>query len=67
MQEDLLELIKREIKNISDGKISTRVLNFNDFKSKYSVLKPMVKVEIELTKGVIATIDISDYFKEELN
>lgn len=62
----LEELIKQEIENINNGKIDERVLNFYDFKSKYAVLKPMVKVNIELTKGVTATIDISDYFKEEL-
>ena len=62
----LEELIKQEIENINNGKIDERVLNFYDYKSKYCVLKPMVKVNIELTKGVTATIDISDYFKEEL-
>lgn len=62
----LEELIKQEIKNLLDGKIDERILNFYDFKSPYAVLKPMVKVNIELTKGVTATVDISDYFKEEL-
>ena len=62
----LEELIKKEINNILEGKFDDRVLNYYDYKSKYAVLKPMVKVNIELTKGVTATIDISDYFKEEL-
>lgn len=62
----LEELIKQEINNILEGKFDNRVLNYFDYKSKYAVLKPMVKVNIELTKGVTATIDISDYFKEEL-
>lgn len=62
----LEELIKQEINNILEGKFDDRVLNYFDYKSKYAVLKPMVKVNIELTKGVTATIDISDYFKEEL-
>lgn len=62
----LEELIKQEINNILKGKFDDRVLNYFDYKSKYAVLKPMVKVNIELTKGVTATIDISDYFKEEL-
>ncbi len=62
----LEELIKKEINNILEGKFDDRVLNYFDYKSKYAVLKPMVKVNIELTKGVTATIDISDYFKEEL-
>ena len=62
----LEELIKQEINNILEGKFDDRVLNYFDYKSKYAVLKPMVKVNIELTKGVTATIDISDYFKGEL-
>lgn len=62
----LEELIKQEINNILEGKFDDRVLNYFDYKSRYAVLKPMVKVNIELTKGVTATIDISDYFKEEL-
>lgn len=62
----LEEIVKKCIKNLLDGKVDDRVISFTDYKSKYAVLKPEVKVEISLTKGVVATIDVSDFFKEEL-
>ena len=62
----LEDVIKQSIKNLSEGKVDERVVNFIDYKNKYAVLKPEVKVEISLTKGVVATIDVSDFFKEEL-
>lgn len=62
----LEEVIKKTIKNLLDGKVDERVESFVDYKSQYAVLKPSVKVEINLTKGVVAKIDISDFFKEEI-
>ena len=62
----LEEVIKKTIKNWLDGKVDERVESFVDYKSQYAVLKPSVKVEINLTKGVVAKIDISDFFKEEI-
>lgn len=62
----LEEVVKQAIKNLLDGKVNERVINFVDYKNKYAVLKPEVKVEISLTKGIVATIDVSDFFKEEI-
>ena len=62
----LEEVIKRAITNLKNGKVDERVESFVDYKSPYSVLKPSVKLEISLTKGVVAKIDISDFFKEEI-
>ena len=62
----LEEVVKQAIKNLLDGKVNERVESFVDYKNKYAVLKPSVKVEISLTKGVVATIDVSDFFTEEI-
>lgn len=62
----LEEIIKKAIEELNSGKINDRVETFVDYKSKYAILKPSVKVEINLCKGVTAKLDISDLFKEEL-
>ena len=62
----LEELIKNEIENLKNGKVDSRVNSFVDYKSRYAVLNPGVKVEISLTQGIVATVDISDYFKGEV-
>ncbi len=62
----LEEVIKKAIENISNGKVDERVVSFTDYKNKYAILKSKVNVKIELSKGIEATIDVSDYFKEEL-
>lgn len=62
----LEDVIKQAIENLLNGKVDKRVTSFVDYKNKYAVLSPAVKVEISLTKGVVATVDVSDFFKEEL-
>ena len=62
----LEEVVKQCIKNLLDGKVDERVKSFTDYGNRYAVLNPGVKVEISLTKGIVATIDVSDFFKEEL-
>ena len=62
----LEQLIKKEIENVKNGIVDDRINTFVDYKSKYAVLRPEVKVEISLSKGVVATIDVSDYFREEI-
>lgn len=62
----LEEVIKQEIKNLLDGKVDERVESFVDYKSQYAVLKPSVKIEVNLTKGIVAKIDVSDFFTEEI-
>lgn len=63
----LEQILKQQIENIKKGSIdSERIIRYVDYQSKYAVLKPKVTVEVELTKGVKATIDITDFFEEEL-
>ena len=62
----LEELIKHEIENIKNGIVGKRIDSFVDYKNKYAILKPEVKVEVSLTSGVVAKIDVSDYFAEEI-
>jgi len=62
----LEELIRSEIENIKNGIVGDRVDSFVDYKNKYAILKPEVKVEVSLTRGVVAKIDVSDYFTEDL-
>lgn len=66
MQKELKELIVESIKDIEKGDLSDRVVAYNDYKQKYVVPKPSVKVEIELTSGKVAKLDITDYFKGEI-
>ena len=63
MQEELRELIAKIINNLDVEKLDKRIDSFVDFKSPYVVLKPSVKVEVELTNGKKFVIDITDYFE----
>lgn len=63
MQEGLEELIRRLVENLNIERLDKRVESYTDYKSKYVVLKPSVKVEIALTDGKVAKIDVSDYFE----
>ena len=65
--EDLQELITKIIKNIDIETLDSRIDTYTDFKSKYAILRPSVKVEVELKTGKRYTIDVSDYFEEVLN
>lgn len=62
MEEDLQHLIVQLIENL-DSERNPRLTDFTDYKSKYVVLKPSVKVEVALTDGRVAKFDISDYFQ----
>jgi len=63
MQERLEDLLLRIKSGVESGEIDKRVISYTDYKSKYVVLKPMMKVRIELTDGKIFEIDISDYLE----
>lgn len=63
---DLEQLIKKEIEDLKNGKINERVTSFQNYGNKYAVLKPKVVAHIELGKGIVADINISDYFEEEV-
>ena len=62
-EETLEELVTRVVQNLDVEKLDKRVETYVDFKSKYVVLKPSVKVNVELTDGRKFTIDVTDYFK----
>jgi hypothetical protein len=64
MKENLEELISGIIKGVKTNELDGRVESFTDYKSKYVILKPSVKVEISLTDGKVVKIDVSDYFQE---
>lgn len=63
---NLEQLIKKEIEDLKNGKINERVTSFQNYGNKYAVLKPKVVTHVELAKGVVADIDISDYFVEDV-
>ena len=63
MQEELQGLIAKIIENLDASKLDERITSYTDFKSKYVVLRPSVKVDVELTDGKKFTIDITDYFE----
>ena len=61
------EIIRSAIADAIAGTIkSERVVSYIDYKAKYTVLKPTVRVTIELTSGKILTLDVSDEFEKEL-
>ena len=62
----LEELVKEAIRDLEEDKIGDRVESYMDYKSKYVVLKPSVKVEIALTGGKVVKMDVSDYFEGDI-
>lgn len=62
----LEEIIKQSIKELANKKINDRVESFVDYKSQYAVLKPSVKVEISLSDGIVAKLNVTDLFEKEL-
>lgn len=62
MKESLEETISRIVSGVGEGKTDPRIIGFTDYKSKYTVLKPKVAVEVELTEGKVIRIDVTDYF-----
>ena len=63
MEEGLVEFITKVIEHIDDDKLDPAVEEYKNYKSRYVIPKPHVRVQIELTSGKVATIDITDYFK----
>lgn len=66
MKESLEELIRRIIDGVTQGKTDQRVEKFEDYKSKYVVLAPTVKVEVALTDDKTFRFDVTDYFKGDV-
>ena len=59
----LEELLKEIIQNLDVEKLNKRIISYVDYKSKYVNLSPSVVVEVALTNGKVAKIDITDYFE----
>lgn len=63
----LEEAIKETINNLLNHKFDKRVKSFDVYDSEYAILKNEVTVELCLrNKRIVAQIDVSDYFTEEL-
>ena len=62
----LEELLRDTIENLKQNKVDDRIISFNNYKNDYTVLKPTVIVEIALKKGIVAKLDVSNYFMEDL-
>ena len=62
----LEDYIKQAIESVKARKLVDGVIEFKDTKTKYIVPKSTVVVEVALKDGLIAKIDITDYFKEVL-
>ena len=61
------EVIKKEIKDIKEGNInSDRIISYIDYRNQYAILKSKIYIDVELKRGIKATIDITDLFQEEL-
>lgn len=58
------ELLVRIINDLKEGKVDDRVVSYANYDSNYVFPKPKVIVQVEMTNGKTAKIDITDYFKE---
>jgi len=63
----LLEtFIKEKIQKIANRELDDTIVEFRDTKTKFIVPKSTVMVEVALKSGLIAKIDVTDFFKEVL-
>lgn len=62
----LENFVKEQIENIKKRNINESIVEFKDTKTKYIVPKSTIVVEVALKDGLIAKIDVTDYFKEVL-
>ena len=63
---DLETFIIKEIQGIKKRDLDKSVIEFKDTGTRYIVPKSSVIVEVALTSGLIAKIDVTDFFKGEL-
>lgn len=66
MQEKLEDFIKEKIKKIKTRDLDESIVEFKDTQTKYIVPKSTVIVEVALKSGLIAKVDVTEYFKEIL-
>ena len=58
--------IKEKIQKIANRELDDTIVEFKDTKTKFIVPKSTVMVEVALKSGLIAKIDVTDFFKEVL-
>lgn len=58
--------IKDKIQKIANRELDDTIVEFRDTKTKFIVPKSTVVVEVALKSGLIAKIDVTDFFKEVL-
>lgn len=58
--------IKEKIQKIANRELDDTIVEFRDTKTKFIVPKSTVMVEVALKSGLIAKIDVTDFFKEVL-
>lgn len=63
---ELETFIKRKIEKIKKRDLDESIIEFKDTKTKYIVPKSTIVVEVALKTGLIAKIDITEFFKEVL-
>lgn len=61
---NLEDFVKEKIKRIKDRDLDASIIEFKDTQTKYIVPKSSVIIEVALTSGLIARIDVTEYFKE---
>ena len=60
---NLEDEIKKAIGDLREGKIPENAEQYMDYGSKYTILRPSVKVEIELSCGKVLKFDATHHFK----
>lgn len=63
---ELETFIKSKIEKIKKRDLDESIIEFKDTKTKYIVPKSTIVVEVALKTGLIAKIDITEFFKEVL-
>ena len=58
---EIIEEMKKPSPNFEY--VGKRLVSYINYGSKYVVLKPSIKIQIELTNGRVLSIDATDYFE----
>ena len=60
--ERMREEIERIVAGIANGVIDPSVVEYRDYRAPHVVLKPSVRVTVELTEGKVITIDFTKIY-----
>lgn len=60
---NLEDEIRKAIGDLREGRIPENAEQYVDYGTKYTILKPAVKVEIELSCGKVLKFDVTKHFK----